>query len=149
MKKHDTVNSRLIAILIFALGMFILVLGAICLFAQIRDLGLIVIIMAGGFWFLSWRMTRREKRPWETTNLFYVLITVLLWISLLCVLAHLVFCILAWIHGDGWIDELMMKLGIYGVPYLMESSGFGCIFVFSASLDFYGSARKARRNQHA
>ena len=57
MKKHDTVNSRLIAILIFALGMFILVLGAICLFAQIRDLGLIVIIMAEGFWFLSWRVS--------------------------------------------------------------------------------------------
>ena len=149
MKKHDTVNSRLIAILIFALGMFILMLGTICLFAQLRDLGLIVVIMAGGFRFLSWRMTRREKRPWETTNLFYVLITVLLWISLLCVLAHLVFCILAWIHGDGWIDELMMKLGIYGFPYLMESSGFGCVIVFFSSLDFYGSARKARRNQHA
>ena len=149
MKKHDTVNSRLIAILIFALGMFILVLGVICLFAQLRGLSLIVFVMSAAFWFFSWRMTGREKRLWEASNLFYVLITVLLWISLLCTLAFLSFCILSWINGDAWTDELMMKLGIYGFPYLIQASGFGCILVFFASLDFYGSARKARRNQHA
>ena len=86
MNEHNADNSRLIAVLIFALGMLSLILNVICLFAQLRGLSWIVFVMSAAFWFFSWRMTGREKRLWEATNLFYVLITVLLWISLLCTL---------------------------------------------------------------
>ena len=147
MDKQTFGLSDLISVLVFAFGLIILVLDAVCLFMQLRDLTMVVVFMALGFALLSWRMTRRNARPWETTKLFHVLIATLLWISLFCVLAHLVFCLLAWIHGDGWTKDVMLKLGIYSFPYLMELSLFGCITVFNASLDLYRSARKTRRDR--
>ena len=147
MDKHNFGMSDLISVLVFVFGLAILVLGAVCLFMQLRDLTMVVVFIALGFAFLSWRITRRDARPWETTKLFRVLISTLLWISLFCVLAHLVFCLLAWIHGDGWTDDVMQKLGIYSFPYLMELSFLGCCMVFNALLELYRSARKTRRDR--